>query len=225
MLTCSELKDLINIVSGGSRISRRGGVDLQRGCFSAKMHAKMKELCPIGGGVCAWHAPLDPPMICHYCFNASCIGSKFGNYYKCSPIYYRYISLHSSPRSNYFLTWVIRGENGGGLKDPPILPCPITIYSGLFYEKKKPRNNNQHRMWILITNHLFFYTSVHLSKVSEHITISQLEASTPISAIWTLMRFKVCFSLDLNLNFCIYYLFYFGERNVKSCGQSLQWRK
>ena len=27
-----------------------GGVDLQRGCFSAKTYAKMKELDPVGGG-------------------------------------------------------------------------------------------------------------------------------------------------------------------------------
>ena len=34
-----------------------GGVDLQRRCFSVKMYAKMKELGPVGGGVCAGHAP------------------------------------------------------------------------------------------------------------------------------------------------------------------------
>ena len=38
-----------------------GGVDLRRGRFSAKMYAKTKELGP---GGCAWHGPLDPPMIC-----------------------------------------------------------------------------------------------------------------------------------------------------------------
>ena len=46
--------------SGGSRISRwgggggaepfGGGANLQRGYFSAKMYAKMKELDPVGGG-------------------------------------------------------------------------------------------------------------------------------------------------------------------------------
>ena len=35
--------------SGGSRISRRGGVDLRCRHFSPKMCAKMKELGPIGG--------------------------------------------------------------------------------------------------------------------------------------------------------------------------------
>ena len=50
--------------SGGSRISRRGGmhplgggVDLRRRRFSVKMYAKMKELGPIGGGV----RPARPP--------------------------------------------------------------------------------------------------------------------------------------------------------------------
>ena len=60
--------------SSGSRISHRGegvdplggGVDLQCGCFSAKMYAKMKELGPVGG-VC-WARPLDPPM--HALFNS-----------------------------------------------------------------------------------------------------------------------------------------------------------
>ena len=49
--------------SGGSRISRRGGpgpirggVDLRRGCFLAKMYAKTKEFGPIGG-----RAPCTPP--------------------------------------------------------------------------------------------------------------------------------------------------------------------
>ena len=46
---------LLHGFSGGSRISRRGrgpiggGVDLRRGCFSAKMYAKMKEFGPIWG--------------------------------------------------------------------------------------------------------------------------------------------------------------------------------
>ena len=58
------------IISGGSRISCRGGVhplggvDLRCGCFSVKMYVKMKELGPIGGGVRpARPPPLDPPMI------------------------------------------------------------------------------------------------------------------------------------------------------------------
>ena len=53
----------------GSRIFRRGGgVDpfwggfgLQRGHFSVKMYAKMKELGPVGGRAPA--RPLDPPML------------------------------------------------------------------------------------------------------------------------------------------------------------------
>ena len=51
------------IISGGTRISRSGGmdplgggVDLRHGCFSAKMYAKTKELGPVGGA-CTWHAP------------------------------------------------------------------------------------------------------------------------------------------------------------------------
>ena len=54
-------------ISGGSRISRRGGVhplggvDLQRGHFLVKMYAKMKELGPIGGRAPGM-PPLDLPM-------------------------------------------------------------------------------------------------------------------------------------------------------------------
>ena len=43
--------------SGGSRISRRGGMDLRRRRFLVKMYAKMKEWGPIGGGV----RPARPP--------------------------------------------------------------------------------------------------------------------------------------------------------------------
>ena len=43
--------------SGGSRISRRGGMDLRCGHFSLKMYAKMKELGPVGGSC----APGTPP--------------------------------------------------------------------------------------------------------------------------------------------------------------------
>ena len=52
-------------ISGGSRISRRGGVhplgglDLQRGHFLVKMYAKMKELGPMGG--MRWARPPPPP--------------------------------------------------------------------------------------------------------------------------------------------------------------------
>ena len=41
-------------------------MDLRRGHFSVKMYAKTKELGPIGGGACAGHAPLDPPMIMYF---------------------------------------------------------------------------------------------------------------------------------------------------------------
>ena len=58
------------MVSGGSRISRRGGgrgpvrggMDLQRGCFSAKMYAKTKEFGPVGGRAPSM-PPLDPSMM------------------------------------------------------------------------------------------------------------------------------------------------------------------
>ena len=56
--------------SGGSRISHRGGhgpirggMDLRRGCFLAKMYVKMKEFGPIGD-VHPAH-PLDLPMHFH----------------------------------------------------------------------------------------------------------------------------------------------------------------
>ena len=65
-LNCNSI---INIkFSGGSRISCRGhrpigGMDLQHGHFLAKMYAKMKELGPVGGGMCRAHPPpIDPPM-------------------------------------------------------------------------------------------------------------------------------------------------------------------
>ena len=51
--------------SGGSRISRRGGVDLvgvgvdSRGSYISKiLYVKTKELGPLGGRT----PPLDPPM-------------------------------------------------------------------------------------------------------------------------------------------------------------------
>ena len=57
--------------SGGSRISRRGGVDLiggamdpQGGYVSKILHVKMKESGPVGGAR-AGRAPLDPPMSCN----------------------------------------------------------------------------------------------------------------------------------------------------------------
>ena len=46
----------------GGRAPIRGGVDLRYEHFSVKMYAKMKELGPIGGGVCLARPPLDPPM-------------------------------------------------------------------------------------------------------------------------------------------------------------------
>ena len=60
-------------VSGGSRISRRGGVDLvgrgvdSRGGYISKiLYVKMKELGPLGGGACRARPPLDPPMYVFY---------------------------------------------------------------------------------------------------------------------------------------------------------------
>ena len=55
-------------VSGGSRISRRGGVDLVRGAVDPRggyvskiLYVKTKESGPVGGAR-ARRAPLDPPM-------------------------------------------------------------------------------------------------------------------------------------------------------------------
>ena len=39
-----------------------GGAGLRHGHFLAEMHAKTKELGPVGGGARAGGAPLDPPM-------------------------------------------------------------------------------------------------------------------------------------------------------------------
>ena len=57
------------IASGGSRISRRGGVDLVQGAVDPRggyvskiLHVKTKESGPVGGAR-AGRAPLDPPMI------------------------------------------------------------------------------------------------------------------------------------------------------------------
>ena len=41
----------------GGVLSRRGGIDLRRGCFLVKTYAKMKELDPVGGA----HAGSAPP--------------------------------------------------------------------------------------------------------------------------------------------------------------------
>ena len=56
--------------SGGSRISRRGGVDLVRGAVDPRggyvskiLHVKTKESGPVGGGGARRaRPPLDPPM-------------------------------------------------------------------------------------------------------------------------------------------------------------------
>ena len=42
-----------------------GGFGLQRGHFSVKMYAKMKELGPVGGA-CAGMPPIDLPMTLQY---------------------------------------------------------------------------------------------------------------------------------------------------------------
>ena len=56
-------------ISGGSRICRRGGVDLvgggvdSRGGYVLKiLYVKTKELGPLGGGRVPGTPPLDPPM-------------------------------------------------------------------------------------------------------------------------------------------------------------------
>ena len=56
--------------SGGSRIFcwGGGGTNLRRGCFVAKMYAKMKELDPVGGRMLAVLPPLDLPMFTHLPF-------------------------------------------------------------------------------------------------------------------------------------------------------------
>ena len=66
--------------SGGSRISRRGGVDLVGGAvdpwgsyISKILHVKMKESGPVGGGALG-APPLDPPMWCGDC---SCLQRKY----------------------------------------------------------------------------------------------------------------------------------------------------
>ena len=46
----------------GGAPTRWGGANLRHVHFSAKMYAKMKEIDPVGGGVRAGSAPLDPPM-------------------------------------------------------------------------------------------------------------------------------------------------------------------
>ena len=51
--------------SSGSRISRRWGVYLRRGCFSVKMYVKTKELGPIGEGM----HPLRPPRSANERYN------------------------------------------------------------------------------------------------------------------------------------------------------------
>ena len=77
MVSCVLESQSWSLFSGGSRISRRGGVhplggvDLWHGHFLVKMYAKMKELGPIGG-VHPAH-PLDPPMLLGNTF--LCIGS------------------------------------------------------------------------------------------------------------------------------------------------------
>ena len=61
-----EKKNIWMFPSGGSRISHwRGGADLRRGRFLAKMYAKTKELDPIGGQG-AGGTPLDLPMFPHW---------------------------------------------------------------------------------------------------------------------------------------------------------------
>ena len=58
--------------SGGSRISRRGGVDLvgggvdSRGGYVSKiLYVKTKEIGTLRGGHAPGVPPLDPPMACN----------------------------------------------------------------------------------------------------------------------------------------------------------------
>ena len=48
--------------SGGSRISRRGGVDCRGGYVSEILYVKMKESGPVGGARAGRAPPLGPPM-------------------------------------------------------------------------------------------------------------------------------------------------------------------
>ena len=50
---------------GRSRISRKGGMDLQRGHILVKMYMKMKELGPVGGSMHQKILHVDPPMSCY----------------------------------------------------------------------------------------------------------------------------------------------------------------
>ena len=58
--------------SGGSRISRRGGMDLRRGHFLVKMYVKTKELGPNGGG--GGRAPGTPPRTANAEFTMEAFG-------------------------------------------------------------------------------------------------------------------------------------------------------
>ena len=50
------------VADPGFPVGGGGGVDLQHGCFSAKICAKMKEFGPMGGHAPGMPPPLDPPM-------------------------------------------------------------------------------------------------------------------------------------------------------------------
>ena len=56
---CQDPSFYTTYISGGSRISYGGGMDLRHRRFSAKMYVKTKELGPVGGG--GGRAPGTPP--------------------------------------------------------------------------------------------------------------------------------------------------------------------
>ena len=67
----ARLQWRIDLISGGSRISRRGGVDLVEGAVDPRggyvskiLHVKTIESGPVGGGGARRaRPPLDPPML------------------------------------------------------------------------------------------------------------------------------------------------------------------
>ena len=102
------------LCSGGSRISRRGGVDLVRGAVDPRggyvskiLHVKTKESGPVGGGARRARPPLDPPMLWAICWIRCTvyIKSEGSNSAYSALTWYdlRYIMRHLFP-SRYNLT-------------------------------------------------------------------------------------------------------------------------
>ena len=72
---CGYIRNLKNLPSGGSRISRRGGVDLvgggvdSRGGYVSKiLYVETKESGPVGGG----RAPGTPPRSANAAYYDQC---------------------------------------------------------------------------------------------------------------------------------------------------------